>query len=101
MKKQGILTDSDINKLERRFKKVFLTRSELDLDYLTKRLEKNFLTKEEFNDYKDDIFNKLDKILHELVSTREEMIALSHHSSDHEDRLELIEKIHPQGKHIS
>lgn len=82
MKKNRILTESDI-------------------EYLAKRLEEKFITKDEFNKYKNDIFDKLDRILGEIVSTREEMIAISHRTSDHEDRLEDLEKIHPKGKHTS
>lgn len=110
MKKQGMLSDSDITRLENRFKKIFLTKkdsekfltkSEEDMEFLAKRLGENFLTKEEFNNYKDKIFTILDKILHEVVSTREEISVLSHRSSNHEDRLDELDKIHPKGKHTS
>lgn len=47
---------------------------------------------------KSDFFNKIDPILKEVVANQEERTILSHKASDHEDRIENIEKkldIHP------
>ena len=47
---------------------------------------------------KSDFYNKIDPILKEIVKNQEERTILSHKASDHEDRIENIEKkldIHP------
>ena len=47
---------------------------------------------------KSDFYNKIDPILKEVVTNQEERTILSHKASDHEDRIENIEKkldIHP------
>lgn len=47
---------------------------------------------------KSDFFDKIDPILKEVVANQEERTILSHKASDHEDRIENIEKkldIHP------
>ena len=75
--------------------------SEADIDYLENRLKETFPTKEEFTRFKEKMFNTLDKILKEVVASREEQIVLSGRTSDHEDRIETLEEIHPPGKHSS
>ena len=81
------LNQDDIQKL----KTVFATKGDLE----------RFATKEDLRSLKNDIFNKLDIVIKELVSIRQEIAALSHRSSDHEDRLASLEEIHPGGKHAS
>ena len=49
---------------------------------------------------KDDFYKTMDKIMGELKTIREEQILLSHRTSDHEDRLEKLEKIHPSYQHL-
>lgn len=73
--------------------------SESDINYLEKRLKETFPTKEDFNNLKDSLFNKLDLILKEVVTSREKQTVLSAKSSDHEDRIEALEEFHPSGKH--
>jgi hypothetical protein len=41
---------------------------------------------------KSDFYNKIDPILKEVVANQEERTLLSHKVSDHEDRIENIEK---------
>ena len=41
---------------------------------------------------KGDFYNKIDPILKEVIANQEERTILSHRVSDHEDRIENIEK---------
>lgn len=75
--------------------------TEADIDYLEQRLEEKFLTKDDFIKFKDDIFTKLDRILKEIVTSREEQTVIAHRVSNHEDKIEALEEIHPLGKHSS
>jgi len=43
---------------------------------------------------KDEFYGKMDEVMGELKTIREEQILLSHRVSDHEDRIEKIEN-HP------
>ena len=45
--------------------------TESDIDYLEKRFKETFPTKDEFGRFKDSLFTKLDKILREVVAGRE------------------------------
>ena len=44
------------------------------------------------DEVKNDFYNKIDPILKEVVANQEERTILSHHVSDHEDRIMNIEK---------
>ena len=48
---------------------------------------------------KEEFFEWMDKLMKELKDIREEITVLSGHSSDFSDRIEKLEKIHPQGTH--
>jgi 3-dehydroquinate dehydratase len=76
-----------------------LTQKDIEL------LEDSFATKEYLNqkltELKSDLLNKLDSILKEILASRDEQTILAHRVSNHEDRLEKLEEIHPQGKHAS
>lgn len=52
--------------------------------------EQKFETK--IVEVKSDFYNKIDPILKEVVANQEERTILSHKASDHEDRIENIEK---------
>lgn len=41
---------------------------------------------------KNDFYDKIDPILKEVVASQEERTMLSHRVSDHEDRIEKVEK---------
>ena len=41
---------------------------------------------------KNDFYDKIDPILKEVVASQEERTILSHRVSDHEDRIEKVEK---------
>lgn len=75
--------------------------TESDIAYLEKRFKETFPTKYEFGKFKDDLFTKLDKILKEVVTGRQEQTVISAKNSDHEDRITSLEEIHPLGKHTS
>ncbi|MBL7159716.1 hypothetical protein ISS85_04520 [Candidatus Microgenomates bacterium] len=75
--------------------------TEKDVDYLEQRLRDVFATKDEFTKYRSELINKLDKILQEIVASRQEQEIISRHSSDYEERISLLEKIHPQSQHPS
>ena len=55
---------------------------------------KHLLTKDEF--YKETL-----RILKELEDLKTEKDILSHNVSDHSDRIEALEKIHPQEAHFA
>ena len=69
-----------------------MTLTEKDLDEMEKRLSGVFATKEDFVRYKSDLVDKLDKILKEILTSREEQIVLAHQVSSHEDRITTLEK---------
>jgi len=85
------LTLKDIDKVEERFRSVFATKEDL-LSFATKEDLLSFATKEDLTTFKSDLINKLDSILKEILASREEETILSHRVSNHEDRLEKVEK---------
>lgn len=70
-----------------------------DIDQLEKQFREIFATKEELQEVKSDIMGVLDKILKEVVTTRETVTIVTHQVKGHTDRLEKLEDIHPGGKH--
>lgn len=50
---------------------------------------------------KEEYYAKQDEMMKELKAIRDEQAMLSQHSSDHSDRIEVLEKIHPHGVHIA
>lgn len=71
------LTQKDFDQIEE------LTRG------IVKEEIKNLPTKEEF-------FSKMDEVMGELETVREEQTVLSGQVSNHENRLKSLEKIHPE-----
>jgi len=69
--------------------KRFLTEN--DVDYLEKRLSEVFVTKGEFTLYRSELMSKLDEILGEIKSSREEQTVLSHQVQGQEKRITSIE----------
>jgi len=65
-----------------------MTLTQVDFD----QLEEIFVTKAEFSDYRSELMNKLDKILKEILTSREEQTVLAHQVSGHEDRIATIEQ---------
>ena len=53
-------------------------------------MRETYATKEDFN----SLNIKLDKILKEIIASRQEETLLSHRVSDHEDRISALESTH-------
>lgn len=87
------ISDKDITKL----KQTFATKKDLDRFAIKQDVElikNDMLDKVEamFTRFKSDIFDKIDPILKEVIASREERVLVSAKLSDHEDRLEKVEK---------
>ena len=52
-------------------------------------------------EFKSEFFDKIDPVLKEVTASREERTLQSDRISNHEDRIEKLEKIHPQGKQLA
>lgn len=65
--------------------------------------EKDVVTKEDLKylPSKEEYFEREDKAMGKLKKIEQELAILSDHSADHSDRIEKLEKIHPQGKHLA
>lgn len=48
---------------------------------------------------KEDFFSRMDDLMGEVKTIREEVTLVAYRSSDHTDRIEALEKIHPDGRH--
>jgi len=73
-----------------------LTQADID------ELKNIFATKEDLVEFKSDILNHVDKILQEIIASRQEQKILSHKVyENHEKRITSLEEIHPEGKHAS
>ena len=70
--------------------------SEKDVDYLEQRLRDVFVTKDEFTKYRSELIDKLDEILKEILTSRQEQRILSQRSSDHEERTSTLEETRSQ-----
>lgn len=117
--KKGVLTTGDIEALAKNFItkkdtknlvtkediKNLATKSDLSIyvtkDYLDIRLDrqKDEII-EEFKKFRSDFYDKIDPILKEVKASQEERLILSDHSQNQSDRIEVLEKIHPQGRHL-
>jgi hypothetical protein len=73
-----------------------MSLTQLDLDEIEKLIE----TKIKYLPTKNELYGRFDAIMGELQAIREEMVLISHKSADHEDRIEELETIHPDGKHV-
>lgn len=65
--------------------------------------EKGLVTKDDLKylPTKDEFYEETTKILKKLDDLEVEKDLLSHRSSDHSDRIEALEEIHPGGVHAS
>lgn len=68
---------------------------------LDEKLDKKLDEKLKFLPTKDQFYTKMDEVMGELKTIREEQSLLSHRRSNHEDRIVKIEKIHPYGQHAA
>jgi len=76
-----------------------MTLTQNDFDQIEELTEKVVEEKIKFLPTKDELYGKLDSIVGELKTIREEIVLISHKSSDHEERINELELIHPAGKH--
>ena len=75
--------------------KGFATKNDLKR-FATKEDLKRFATKNDLTKVRSDLMNALDKILKELVASRETQEMMGHRVFEHEERITVLEKIHPQ-----
>lgn len=66
-----------------------------------KLLKEIFVVKEEFNKFRDQVMTMFDKVMKELLAIREENAIFKGRIYDHEEKIEVLEKIHPQSRHAS
>lgn len=66
--------------------------TEKDLDEIEERLSGVFATKKDIVEYKSSLMDKLDKVLKEILKSREGQTVLAHQVSNHEDRITSLEK---------
>ena len=52
-------------------------------------------------EFKDEFHTRIDPILKEVVASRENRTIGAEQHRRNEDRIEKLEKIHPQGKHLA
>src|SRR3990170_4646857 len=55
---------------------------------------------ENFTKYRDDVLTKMDKAIAEMKKNNEEIAVHSGQHAQINDRLETLDNIHPDGKHI-
>lgn len=72
---------------------LMLTQKDLD------EIEEIVEAKVKFLPTKEEFFSKMDEVMKELEAIRDEQTIISHQTSSHEDRLEVLERIHPGGSH--
>ena len=65
--------------------------------------EKKIATKDDLKHLptKQDFYERTDKILSKLENIQQDNTVGSHQTSDHEERITLLEDIHPHGQHKS
>lgn len=85
------ITDGDVKKITNAFSLVFDQKVK-ELELVTKDDIKHLPTKDEY-------YAREDKTMRELKEIREEITVLSGRMSDHSDRIEGLEKIHPNHAH--
>ena len=65
--------------------------------------EKGFVTKEDLKylPTKEEYYAREDKTMKELKEIREELTVIGGRVSDHSDKIEALERIHPDGVHFA
>ncbi|MFH1971106.1 MAG: hypothetical protein ABIJ05_01850 [Patescibacteria group bacterium] len=59
-----------------------------DLDEIENRLKETFTTKDDFTEYKDELFNKLDSIVKNTSDTNQEVELIENRVSNLETKLQ-------------
>jgi hypothetical protein len=78
-------------------KDLIMLESRLDLKMVD--LEQKFESK--VVELKSDFCTEIDPILKEVVASREDRVVASEQHHRNEERIEKLEKIHPQGRHLA
>ncbi|MBI2590796.1 MAG: hypothetical protein HYW33_02865 [Candidatus Blackburnbacteria bacterium] len=71
-----------------------------DLEQIEELIEEKIVERIRLLPTRDEFFSKMDELITELKAMREEHAVSKGQVIDHEERLESLEEIHPQGKHI-
>lgn len=89
----AMLTKQDFQQIERLL--------ELKLDQkLEEKLEEKLNEKLRFFPTKDEFFKRMDEMMGELETIRNEQLLLTHSQEQYDRRIEKLETIHPKGKHV-
>lgn len=96
------LTNQDIQLLKKHFANKDELKSCVTKDYLDLSLDqqKDDII-EEFKKFRSDFYERIDPILKEVKTNREERTIQSEHLKNCADKIEILEKIHPQGTHLA
>lgn len=68
---------------------------------LEEKLEEKFEEKLKYLPTKNEFYTKMDEVMGELKSMREEFTLTVPKISGYEERISTLEEIHPEGKHAS
>lgn len=69
---------------------------------LDQKLDKQELKFEaKLTEFRDDFYTKIDPILKEVVASREDRAMGAEQHLRNQDRIEKLEEIHPQGRHLT
>lgn len=68
-------------------------------DRLDVKLDEKLDEKLKYLPTKDEFYKRMDEVMGELQTMRDELAIGTYHTSDQEERLQVLEKIHPDGKH--
>lgn len=66
---------------------------------LEEKLGENFEQRFRNMPTKDEFYEKMDEVMGEPRALRDEVTILGHRGSEHADRIEVLEGLHPGGKH--
>ncbi len=77
-----------------------------DKEFITGLLLENLDSQEQkfeakITEFKDEFYTKIDPILKEVVASREDRIMGAEQHRRNQDRIEKLEEIHPQNKHLA
>lgn len=91
-----MITNNDINKLKEVFAtkddlKAYATRDEVKAIVAEANDDQNAKIDAKLIQFRSDIFNKIDLVIGELKTIREEQAVVSYRLSDHEDRITKLE----------
>lgn len=75
--------------------------TQVDFDQIEQLVQRTVKREIKHLPTKDEFFSRMDEVVGELKTIREEQKALVYRLTDHEGRIFGLEKIHPQGQHPS